>query len=160
MTTLDIRIRVNTLSDYSEYLKRKSGEKTLLLIVKAFAEYIRILYISLIEEEMNSRKYRGKWEPVDDEGYLEYLGVTPVKDILPLIEEALIVKKVGHTFYVQFDTHYEYPESGIPLITVLKSIEYGTSKFNARPIFRKNVNLINKNMTTLWRGFLKKRGAV
>lgn len=160
MSSLDIKISIKKLSNYSASLDRSRKKKTLLLMIESFAHYILHLYLSMIEESINSRRYRGKWEPVEDEGYIEYLGVTPETNILYLIQEALEVKKIGNYFYVRVNPHYLYPGTRIPLIRILKAIEYGTSKFNARPIMSKSAREISRHIMDLWRGYLTMKGVI
>lgn len=160
MTNLDIKINIKKLSDYSVSLKRTIDEDTISLMIKSFANYIRILYLEAIQDAMNSKRYEGQWEPIEEKGYLEYIGVTPVKDILLIIEDALEVKKIGYNFIVQFNPHYKYPKSKIPLVKVLRAIEQGTHEFNARPILKKIVRNINKNLINMWRGYLTVKGVI
>lgn len=160
MNALDIKINIKKLTDYSESLKSTVDDDTLLLMIKSFAKYIRVMYGCLIEEAIYSKRYKGKWEPTEEEGYLEYLGTTPKIHIIYLIEEALEVKKVGTNFMVRINPHYKYPGSRLTLLKVLRAIESGTSKFNARPILAKEARKINRNIKPLWRGYLKMKGAI
>lgn len=158
MTSLDIRISISKLLDYSDVLRKTDRRKTSLLIIEDFAHYIRELYIKMVAESIHSRRYKGKWEPVEDEGYLEYLGTTPSLDILYLIEEALLVEKTGYNFIVSFNKRYKYPGTDLSLVKVLRAIEYGTSEFNPRPILAKIVGEIRGNLLDLWRGYLTMKG--
>lgn len=158
MTNLDIRINVKKLMDYSESLKPHLKEETLLMMIESFAYYILRLYVSMIEESIYSNRYKGKWEPVEDEGYREYLGTDPKGDILTLIFESLEVEKIGYNFVVSIEPHYKYPGTELPLVRVLRAIDSGTSKFNARPIFSRIISQINSHLLSLWRGYLKKKG--
>lgn len=160
MTCLEIKISIKKLSDYSASLDKSENKKTLLLMIESFSHYILKLYLSMIEESVSSRRYQGKWEPTEDEGYLEYLGATPSADILNLIEDSLEVKKIGNYFYIRVSPGYKYPGTMIPLARVLRSIEYGTSKFNSRPIFSKITRKINNNIQSLWRGYLTMKGVI
>lgn len=160
MTSLDIKINIKKLSDYSASLDKDTKKKTLLLMIESFSNYILRLYGSMIEEAINSRRYKGKWEPVEEEGYLDYLGVTPKVNILYLIEEALEVKKIGSNFLIRINPYYRYPGTDIPLVRVLRTIENGTSKFNARPIMSKIVVQIRSNILDLWRGYLMMKNII
>lgn len=159
MTSLDIKINIKKLSNYSASSDRVKRKKTL-LVIESFSRYVANLYLSMIEEAINSRRYKGNWEPVDDPGYIEYLGVTPETNIIYLIRDALEVKKIGNNFYVRFDPHYKYPGTKLSLIKVLRAIENGTSKFNARPIFSKIVKEINSHILSLWKGYLAMKGVI
>ena len=158
MTNLDIKINILKLSSYVG--KKGIGDKKLSLMVEYFSHYILNLYGRVIESEINSRRYRGKWEPVDDPGYLEYIGVTPERPMIDLIAEALEVVKIGYNYIVRINPRYMYPGTRIPLMTVLRAIESGTSKFNARPILAKSTREINKNIVKLWKGYLKMKGVL
>lgn len=160
MTNLDIRININTLLYYSKPWESTVGEKTLLVLTKSFAEYIRILYIRMIREAMDSPRYKGHWEPVEDEGYREYIGTEACSDILSLIIEALSVSKVGKNYIIQFDPTYRYPGSPMTLIRVLRGIECGTSDFHSRPILVTCNRRIRANLRELWIGYLTLRGVI
>lgn len=153
-TSLDIRIRINTLAEHSRGLRKQMGRKDFTDLVRSFSKYVRVLYLMMIEEAMNSNRYKGNWEPVDDEGYLEYIDTNPSIPILQLIQDALEVRKIGNNFYVRFEPHYRYPVSHRTLVQVLRSIDKGTSKFNARPIFNKILKTISSHIIELWRGYL------
>lgn len=160
MTNLDIRINIRELTDYSATLEDKIDRKTLLLIMKSFSKYVAALYVKMIEEAINSRRYKGKWEPITEEGYIEYLGTSPKVDIFYLIEEAMVVDKIGSNFIVRIDPHYEYPDSDLRLIDVVRAIDNGTSKFNARPLFIRIVSKLRSHITDLWKGYLAMKGIV
>lgn len=158
MTNIDIKINTKYLMDYSASLKRTVGEDTLLLIIKSFATYIKNFYGCLIEESINSPRYKGKWEPIDEEGYLEYLGTVPEKRILYYIRDALEVTKQGSNYIIRIDPHYRYPKSRLPLVRVLRAIECGTRDFVARPILAKSARKIRSHILQLWKGYLSMKG--
>ena len=161
MTNVSIKISINELSHYSTSIGSLLEDKTLLsLVIKAFASHIKNLYGQMIEEEIHANRYKGKWEPVDDEGYREYLGVTPTGYILEYIRDALEVVKKGTNYIVQIDPHYKYPGTKIPLVRVVRAIDSGTSKFNAHPIMRKIILRINSHLLTLWKSYLMQKGVV
>lgn len=161
MTNLDIKIEINILLYYSRPWESTVGKKTLLMMMKPFAEYIRVLYLRSIREAMKSPRYKGKWEPRDEEGYLGYLGVdTFSDDISMLMEEALEVKKIGKNYFIRFNPYYKYPKSSLSLIRVLRAIEHGTSDFSARPILVKCKRNIQRNLRELWIGYLTLRGVI
>lgn len=146
--------------DYSASLKRTIDDKTLLMMIKSFSEYVMNLYGMLIEESINSNRYKGLWEPIEEEGYKEYLGTEPTGDILFYIKDAFEVKKIGYDFIIRINPRKKYPGSKVPLYRVVLAIDNGTSKFNARPILKKIINQINHHMLDLWRGFLKMKGVI
>jgi hypothetical protein len=160
MNSLEIRIRTRKLMDYSASLKRTIDDKTLLMMIKSFSEYVMNLYGMLIEESINSNRYKGLWEPIEEEGYKEYLGTEPTGDILFYIKDAFEVKKIGYDFIIRINPRKKYPGSKVPLYRVVLAIDNGTSKFNARPILKKIINQINHHMLDLWRGFLKMKGVI
>jgi len=160
MSNFDIRISIKKLSNYSASLDNTEDKKTLLLMIKSFSYYISNLYLRLIEESINSRRYNGDWEPVEDKEYKNYIGTVPTTDILYVIGDALEVVKIGHNFVVRVSPKYKYPGTNIPLIRVLRAIEYGTSKFNARPLLAKNSQHINRRILDLWRGYLMMKGVI
>lgn len=160
MSNLDIKININDLLDYSASLGSTIEKKTLLKMIKSFSKYVLELYGRLIEEAIYSRRYKGRWEPVDEEGYQEYLGVTPVEDIITLMRDALESRKIGYYYVIRFKPTYRYPGTRLPLTRVLRAIDRGTSKFNARPIFSKIIREINSHMYDLFRGYLKMKGVI
>jgi len=146
--------------DYSESLDDTIDKKTLVLMIKSFSEYVLELYGRLLVEAIYSNRYKGKWEPVDDDGYKEYIGVTPVEDMTLLMRDALEAKKIGYYCMVRFNPRYMYPGTRIPLSKVLRAIDSGTSKFNARPIFSKIIREINSNIYDLFKGYLLMKGVI
>lgn len=160
MNSLEIKISIRKLKNYSASLKRTTNEKTLLMIMESFSNYVMNLYGVLIEEAINSNRYKGVWEPIDEEGYQEYLGTEPTGDILVYIKEAFEVKKIGYNFIIRINPNKRYPGSRIPLYRVVLAIDNGTSKFNSRPILKKIINKINHHILDLWRGFLKMKGVI
>lgn len=129
-------------------------------MIESFSKYVMNLYGMLIEEAINSNRYKGIWEPVNEEGYKEYLGTEPTGDILYYIKEAFEVKKIGYNFIIRLNPRSRYPNSRLPLSRVVLAIDNGTSKFNARPILRKIIKQINHHMIDLWKGFLKMKGVI
>ena len=95
MDSLEIKINIKKLTDYSASLKRTIDEKTLLLMIESFSKYVMNLYGVLIEEAINSNRYKGVWEPIEEKGYLEYLGTKQTGEILLYMREAFEVKKIG-----------------------------------------------------------------
>lgn len=160
MSNLDIKININKLLDYSESLGSTIEKKTLVLMIKSFSEYVLELYGRLIEESIYSNRYKGHWEPIEDEGYREYIGVTPVDNITLLIRESLESRKIGYHYVIRFKPNYRYPGTRLPISRVLRAIDSGTSKFHARPIFSKIIREINSHIYELWRGYLKMKGVV
>lgn len=160
MNTLDISIKIYELSNYNKSLREELGDRELLKMIREFSKYILRLYIFLITEEINSNRYKGEWEPKDDEEYQKYLGVVPKGNLLEYLEESLECRKVGYKFVIRVNPKSKYPGSNIPLTKVLKAVEYGTSKFNARPILVRVKRTISDNMIDLWRGFLTMKGVI
>lgn len=158
MTSLDIKISTRELSEIDNLPKRLSDKRLLRVTISDFSRYIRRLYLAMIEEAISSRRYRGQWEPIDDKGYIEYLGVTPSIPILELINDAIESQRVGYNFYIRIQPKYKYPGSNLYLVDVLRAIDNGTAKFNARPIFKKIVRELNQSMISLWRGYLAMKG--
>lgn len=158
MINLDIKIRAYRL--LGRALRTTEDEEKLLLIVEHFSHYVLSLYGSMVEESINSRRYKGKWEPIDDPGYLDYLGAVPKLPIIYLIKDALEVKRIGYNFIIRINPRYKYPGSKLTLVKVLRAIDSGTSDFNARPIFSKIVRKINSNILDLWKGYLKMKGVL
>lgn len=160
MTNFDIKINIRKISNYSGLSNNRRTRKTLLLMIESFSQYVLELYGRLIEEAIYSRRYKGNWEPVEEEGYREYLGIKPTRNILYSIRESLEVKKIGYHFIVRFNPSYRYPGTKIPFIRVLRAIENGTSDFNARPIISKIVVQLRSNLLDLWRGYLTMKGVI
>lgn len=160
MRSLDIKINIKELTNYSASSDLIKKKKTLLLMIKSFAEYLRSLYLHLIKEEINSKRYQGNWEPIEEKGYQEYLGVSPQSDIYLLVEDAMEVKKLGNNFVVRINPYYKYPDTRIPLLKVLRAIENGTSDFNARPLMSKVVLELQKNVIDYWRAYLAMKGVI
>lgn len=160
MTNFDIKINIRKLSRYISPSPEEDIDKIILKMIESFAHYVLNLYGQMIEESINSRRYRGKWEPVDDPEYVEYLGVSPSTEIIYLIQESLEVEKIGYNFVVRFNPYYKYPGTKIPLIRVLRAIENGTSRFNARPILAKSAIEIRKSLLDLWKGYLTMKGVI
>lgn len=154
MSNLDIKININKLMDYSESFGITKNKKILLKIIRSFAEYVLQFYGRLITEAIYSNRYKGKWEPVDDPEYVDYIGTTPVEDILVVMKDALEVKKIGYYFVIRFKPNYKYPGSKLLLSRVLRAIDSGTTKFHARPIFTRIIRDINKNLYALYKGYL------
>ena len=80
------------------------------------------LYGLLIEEAINSNRYKGLWEPIEDEGYREYLGTDPTGDILLYMKESFEVKKIGYNFIISINPKKKYPGSKLPLYRVVLAI--------------------------------------
>lgn len=158
MISYDIHIDIGKLLHYSEPLKPDIDNETLLMMIRSFSSYIRSLYLAMIEESIYSPRYKGEWEPTEDEGYIEYLGTTPTTHIIRLMIDALEVREIKNTIVIRFEPYYRYPGSDHTLVQVLRAIDTGTSKFNARPILRKIVRQIESKIPSLWRGYLKKKG--
>lgn len=154
MISFDIRININKIKNYSKTLRPTVDDETLSLMISSFSTYVKNLYGRMIEEAMNSRRYRGKWEPVDDPNYVEYIGTKPEVPIIDLLGEALEVKRVGYNYIIRIDPRYKYPGSKLTLLHVVRSIENGTSDFHARPILYKVSKDIQRRIFDLWRGFL------
>lgn len=159
MKDYEVIIKIDRLLHYSASLKPDISNETLLMIIRSFSSYVRDMYKAMILEFIYSKKYKGSWEPVEEEGYIEYLGVPPSDtDIVYLMYEALEIREIKNNIIIRFDPKYLYPGSRIPLIKVLKAIDNGTSKFNARPVLRPIVRQLNSSIPELWRLYLKQRG--
>lgn len=158
MTNFSISISATMIATSIASKGLSKDDKVIMNTILSFAEYIRRLYLKLIEEDMNSNRYRGNWEPSEDKGYQEYLGVIPKYNILELLDNSLEIKKIGYTIYVRINPYMKYPGSRRSFLDVLRAIEYGTSDFPARPILAKNAREIQKNVLRLWKGFLMMKG--
>ena len=112
----------------------------------------------MIEESIYSNRYKGEWEPVHDEEYVKYINTTPSEDILYLIKDAMEIREVKDNIIIRINPKYRYPGSKLYLIEVLRAIDNGTSKFNARPILKGIVRQINFELPRLWKNYLKKKG--
>lgn len=158
MKSYEINIDIAKLLHYSDSIKSYIDNKTLLMIIKSFSLYVRDLYLSMIEEEIYSRRYKGNWEPVEDEEYLKYIDTTPSSHILILIKDAIEIREIRNNIVIRIEPSYKYPGSSLSLLKVLSAIDNGTSKFNARPILKSIVRQINSELSTLWKSYLKKKG--
>lgn len=153
-----IKLDVGKLLYYSEVLKPRISNETLLMLIRSFSVYVRDLYKVMIAESIYSNRYKGDWEPIKDEGYLEFLGTTPSEHILDLIYDALEIREIKNNIVIRFEPEYKYPGSKLTLVRVLKAIDNGTSKFNARPILKDAVSHLNRNISGLWRVYLRQKG--
>lgn len=160
MTNFDIRLNIPRLAANTIRLGSRLDDKELNIVVGAFAAYLRELYGLMVEEAINSNRYKGEWEPRDDEGYQEYIGTKPTTSMITLISRSLYVKKRNREYIVTFDERKRYPGSKLTIFRVLKAIEYGTSKFNARPMMVKITRKLNRNLLSLWKGFLTMKGVI
>lgn len=157
-SNLEIRVNIRKIIEFSKPLQKTIDNKTLIKMIYAFSSYLSELYLDLIDEAINSNRYKGKWEPTDDKEYREYIGTTPKADIIDLMAEAIEVKKIGYYYVIRFNPRYKYPESKLPLIKVIRAIDGGTAKFHARPIFKKILRDIDSNIFKLWKGYLLRKG--
>lgn len=159
MNSLSIKLKVRELS---EEFPSKIEKRTRIKLMDSFAEYIKNLYIRSLEDQMYSSRYKGNWEPVEDLGYLEFIGDTPEENILDIIISNIEVKKSLAYHQIRIDPHVRYPKkkSKLTLLRVLNAIEYGTSKFNARPIFRSVISSIDEDIAILWRSYLFRKGVL
>lgn len=160
MTSLDIKISISKIKDYSVSSLSKKEEKTLLMLIESFSMYVMNLYGILIEEAVNSNRYRGQWEPMEEKGYKEYLGTEPTGDILLYLKKSLEVKKIGRNFIIRVNPKIKYPGSDLSIEKVILAIDNGTSKFNARPVCKRIVSQIRAHILDLWRGFLLMKGVI
>lgn len=158
MNNYEVRINIGKLLHYSSISKSKVDNETLLMLINSFSLYIKKTYISMIYESIYSRRYKGEWEPVDDLGYLDYLGTTPSDDIFELIYDAMEIRSIKQNIVVRITPSYRYPGSKHTLLAVLNAIDNGTSKFNARPILKSIVRYIQYNLSRLWRIYLRQKG--
>lgn len=158
MTNFDIRINIKMLSNHSGYLNISKDKKLFYKLVGSFAHYVLRLYKLMIKEDMHSNRYKGVWEPIEERGYIEYLGVIPQKNIYDILCESLEVAKIGYNYIIRVNPYDKYPKTKIPLSRVIRAIEHGTSKFNSRPLLASISREINKNILELWRGYLSMRG--
>lgn len=160
MNSYEITINVTKLLHYSNPPKSKVDNKTLVMLINSFSKYIRNVYMSMIESKIYSARYKGEWEPVNDPGYLEYIGTTPSKHIIELMYDALEIKSIKRDIRIRFDPSYRYPNSKLTLISVLNAIDTGTSKFNARPLLKSLSRELNASLPRLWRAYLKQKGVL
>lgn len=160
MNSYEIMINVTKLLHYSNPPKSKVDNKTLVMLINSFSEYIRKVYMSMIESKIYSARYKGEWEPVNDPGYLEYIGTTPSEHIIELMYDALEIKSIKRDIRIRFDPSYKYPNSKLTLISVLNAIDTGTSKFNARPLLKSLSRELNASIPRLWRAYLKQKGVL
>lgn len=158
MISYEIKIDISRLLHYSEFLKSHISNETLLMLIKSFSEYVRDLYLLMIEEEIFSNRYKGRWEPIEDKEYLKYIGTIPTNHIMSIIEDAIEIRKIKQSIIVRIDPEYLYPGSKIRLLMVLRAIDNGTSKFNARPLFKSIVRQLNSSLPSLWKNYLRKKG--
>lgn len=160
MNNFEIRINIKTLASYSSALRRDIGEEKFNRLVLSYAKYLRNIYLGMIEESIYNTKYEGQWEPSSDEAYQKYLGTTPVKNTVELLSSSIEIVKSGYTIAIRINPNLKYPGSNLSIVQVIKSLEYGTSKFNARPIFRTILRKMQGNILSLWRSYLTKKGII
>lgn len=160
MTNLEVKVSITKLLEYSDFLEDEIDKRTRIKLIGSFCEYLKRLYITMVEESMNSNRYKGRWDPRDEIGYINYLGVIPKKGILSILADALEVKKMGYNFYIRVNPRKKYPGSKLTVLKVLRALENGTSDFSARPILYKVSKEIRSNLLDLWRGWLKMKGII
>ena len=160
VSNLEIRVNINKLIEYSESLQSSVDRKTMIKMIRSFSQYLSGLYVRMIIESINSNRYKGNWEPREDKGYQEYLGVKPEIDITTLISDSMEVKKIGYNFIIRVNPRYKYPGSKLTLVKVLRAIDNGTSRFHARPIFKRILKDIDSNILRLWKGYLLRKGVL
>ena len=160
MSDFSIIVSIHRLTTYTIVnLKTKLSDEVMDALIAAFCKRLRNLYYSMILEALASSRYKGRWEPTE-EGYLEYLGCTPVEDFLSVVESSMYYKKVMSRYIVGFNETVKYPGSSLRLVKVLRAIEYGTSDFPARPILKKIKREIERSILRLWKGFLLQKGVL
>lgn len=127
-------------------------------LLEDFTYYIRSILIRSLRELESSPPYLGKWEPVDDEAYLQYLGIPKVtKPLLSLIESKLSVRSSTDSYILYIPTSYTYPRSRRRLIDVIESVEKGTETFEGRPLIYHAVANLDEDLPKLWSSYLVKR---
>lgn len=158
MNNYDIKINVPSLLHYSVLSKSKVDNETLLMLINSFSWYVRKTYVSMIYESIYSSRYKGDWEPIYDQGYLDYIGTNPSADIFDLIYDALEIRSIKQNIVIRIDPDYMYPNSKLKLLTVLNAIDNGTTKFNARPLLKGVARKLRFKLHSLWRVYLRQRG--
>lgn len=161
MADFEIKIQTSKLKHYSKSLVNSIDPKTLSVVIEGFSRYVQRVYIVEIRRAMRkSNRYRGQWEPVDDPGYVEFLGTSPTNqmyDYLPLIFETV---KVGPNWIIRVSDSYVYPNTSLKILKVLRSIEHGTTKFRARPLINKVASEVEHSILALWRYYLYSQGVL
>ena len=147
---LDITIRI---SDSQNYLEKDKKD----ILARNFAVYIKNLYIERVLESLKSGRYRGKWEPTNED-YINFKtskGLPEKLDIEGLIKNTIGVYKIKDYYVVGLDRYRMYPKTTTLLQQIIRWLEFGSSKNPARPLLSPVRNDIDKNLKIYWGIFLE-----
>lgn len=148
MTPFDVRIPT-TLRYSGDPMKLES-------LLTEFVDYILDLYIEGVMNELSREsRYSKRWESKSQEfkQYMRSKGLPETISLNPtLLKEAFRVKK--------FKSHYLLEMSSVPrvankcsLLSYMRLVEFGTSKFPARYIMTPVKKDLELNMRYYWNNF-------
>ncbi|AWD93021.1 hypothetical protein HSE3_gp069 [Bacillus phage vB_BceM-HSE3] len=123
-----------------------------------FAEYMAKTMAEEVQKAIRRQRYSSKWAPLTI-SYKIYKTThnlsTNTWEATGTLRKSITYWKKGDQYIIGIPPRKIYHKSGIPVMTVAKYLEYGTSKMPPRPLFRPIASYLQKNIRRYWEKFFK-----
>lgn len=123
-----------------------------------FARYIATIYSKKVKEDIDSQRYKSRWEPLSPE-YLAWKksqGLsTNIWEASSLARDNIGVWRSNDKYVVGIKRNVTYPGSNIPAYKVIRMLEFGTEYMPARPLFMPIQRDISSNIRRYWDEFIE-----
>jgi hypothetical protein len=151
-------IHINTLNRYwtpGQRLLKANPE-----LQQYFCQYMALEYQAALQRAILTQRFRNnKWLPLSP-AYLQYKEKMGFAKGIWIrtgqLVDSIIVLQRGDHWMVGIDPTANYPgAAGIPVLTIAKFMEFGTTKMPARPLFRPIANYLNAHISRYFQMFIK-----
>lgn len=127
-------------------------------VQEAFAKYMAEQMKIYLQESIKTQRYKQYWKPLSVD-YMEYkkkknlsLNIWEASGVLV---DSITYRKYGDHYIVGISKTKRYPKTNIPIYRVAEWMEYGTETMPARPLFRRVLLYMRKNINRFYKKFEK-----
>lgn len=161
--SMDIKLQYDDYKSWAPGSRLSRNPVDYSSLLTAFSRKIADLYVEELVEAINSQRYKSRWEPLT-ESYLQYKkdnGLsTNIWEASSLLKDSITFYRSGNSYVIGVNRNLKYPGTNVPVMKVIRWMEFGTSRMPARPLFTPIKRKLERNMRNLWEEFLRERGEI
>lgn len=129
-------------------------------VQEEFAYYLAEEMKNYLKRVIKYQKYKRYWKPLNPD-YLKWKkkkGLsTNIWEASGILVNSITVRKYKDHYIIGPSKNKKYPNSDLSIYEVARMMEYGTENMPARPLFRRVLIYMRKNVDRYYKKFLKEK---
>jgi len=151
----DITVKTGTIQEGKKFKDTREN------LLKEFAYLVKDQYIEDLINYIDTRRYRSDWRDIDLEDlHIRGLSKLTRASWKSLVRDSLSVAKFGEIYKIGVDPIKKFERTNIPMMTIIRRVEFGTSTSPARPLYSIVSSTLSRKVPIYWSSYLSEKEEV